>query len=66
MEQQITNTVDVIFSMEGGFPIILEVIGTENINDSKERQKYYSKFYKDVHVVFGIDFIQKNKYFKTT
>lgn len=52
------KTVDVICSLEGGFPIILEVVDTEDMEFSIERQNFYRRFYEDVHLFCGIDFIQ--------
>jgi hypothetical protein len=44
--------------MEGDFPIILEVIDSEDINYTIERQKFYSKTYEEVHLFLGVDFIK--------
>lgn len=43
------KTVDVILSMDGEFPIVLEVVDTENIEYSKERQEYFKKVYENVN-----------------
>lgn len=55
------NKVDVIISHEEGQTIVLEVVETNDINKTIERQEYYGKFYKDVHVYSGIDFINADK-----
>lgn len=55
------TTVDVICSMEGGFPIILEVIDSENLQLSLDRQEYYKKYYEDVHLFGGITLTKDNK-----
>lgn len=55
------NKVDVIISHEEGQVIVLEVVETNDINKTIERQEYYRKFYEDVHVYSGIDFINPNK-----
>lgn len=54
-----TKTVDIICSLEGGFPIMLEVIDTEDIEFSYERQRYYKQFYEDVHLFAGVDLVNK-------
>jgi len=55
-----SKTVDVICSLEGGFPIILEVLDTENIEFSIKRQEYYKNYYDDVHLFAGVDFVQED------
>jgi len=57
----ITKTLDVLVSMEGGFPIVLETIDSENIEFSLKRQERWSKIYEDVHLFSGIPYIKDNK-----
>lgn len=55
------KTVDVIISMEGDFPNVLEVIDAETLDYSLERQKHWSKVYRDVHLFMGVSLnINKN------
>jgi len=53
------QTVDVICSLETGFPIMLEVIDTEDIEYSLERQRYYKQYYEKVHLFVGVDIIEQ-------
>lgn len=55
------NKVDVIISHEEGQTIVLEVVETNDINKTIERQEYYKNFYENVHVYSGIDFVKPNK-----
>ena len=53
-------TVDVIYSLEGdNLPIILEVVDSEDIEYTLERQNYWRKFYEKVHVTAGVNFLKQ-------
>jgi diaminopimelate epimerase len=53
-ERKMTNkTVDVIIDMTG-FPHVLEVVDTEDINVTIERADQYKAFYENVNVFFGV------------
>jgi hypothetical protein len=49
------KTVDVIIDIENGFPRVLEVVDTEDIDFTIERANQYKAFYENVNVFFGID-----------
>ncbi|QPW62095.1 hypothetical protein [Clostridium botulinum] len=58
------KTVDMVCSMEGVFPIILEAIDSEDVQFALDRREHYAKCYEDVHIFAGIEVVKNYKFDK--